>query len=324
MTNCSTKPWQLLADPFSWEGWRHEGAQRVFPPMGIKGIRRTLQWQTRIRFPPADKIDFLLIESAWELFRRRHDRYSVPIELANAYRKAGIPVIYWNKEDPICFDEFHQCALACDVILTTDSGSIAKYRDAGFKGVIEVLTFPVQPRIHKQYLPKDPERKLFFAGTYRDKYETRRETYRTLIRPSLDLGLEIFSRRGRWPDECENHIVGSHDYLTLLKAYSPYLMGLNMSSIKDSPTMFPRRVVEMIMGNVLVISDECQAVAELFPEIPRSGSAQRTRDLVEHFLQNDVERNAIIAAVQTRILKSSTYELQTQRLRELANRVRNH
>ncbi len=121
--------WELLADPFSWEGWRHEGALRVYPP---RGLLRTWNWKKRLKSPPVGEVEFLLIESAWEFFKRRNDRYTQPIELAKAYRSAGIPVVYWNKEDPICFEEFHPCALACDIILTTDRNAIPMYRKAGF------------------------------------------------------------------------------------------------------------------------------------------------------------------------------------------------
>lgn len=275
--------------------------------MPPKGIRNALKWRRLIKRGPDKSPAFLLVESAWENFKRRDDRYHVPIELVRAYRRHGIPTVFWNKEDPMHFEKFLPIALECDVVLTTDSASVSAYTESGCRGVIDCMLFAAQPELHRPYLAKDPSKKLFFAGTLRPHHEDRMNGFEALIRPSLEFDLEIFSRRGAWPEDCQQHVVGSLPYLELLREYSKYSIGLNMSSIKGSDTMFPRRVVEMPMADIFVISDECQAIRQLFPEIPECKSPEQTRDTIGHFLKCDSERLSITSALKERITQEHCY-----------------
>ncbi|HEV8632608.1 MAG TPA: glycosyltransferase [Thermoanaerobaculia bacterium] len=315
MVSPGRPPWFVLADEFSWQGWRHEGAQRIRPPRRLAHRRSWRRWLHR---PEAYQPELVLIESAWEGFRRLDDRFTLPVSLARALRAAGVPVIFWNKEDPLHFERFLPIAQASDIVLTSDAACIGRYREAGCRGPVEVLTFPVQPTIHRQYLPKDEAHPVFFAGTWRPHHSERQQGFRDLILPALDHGLHIFSRRGEWPLECRPRIVGSFPYLELLVRTSAYPIALSISSVKDSPTMFPRRVVEMVMANILVISDRCRAIGELFPEIPQSDGPARTHELIAHFRQRPGERQAIVDAVKARLFRESTYEKQYFRLRDLA------
>jgi spore maturation protein CgeB len=244
------------------------------------------------------------------------------VDLAQACRRRGIPSVYWNKEDPVHFDRFLPVALACDVILTSDSDCIDRYRAAGFGGIVAAMAFPAQPKLHRQYLDKEPEKTVFFAGTYRPHHPDRVRSYHNIIVPALDYGLHIFSRRGQWPEECAPHIVGSYDYLDLIRKYSAYGIGLNISSVQNSPTMFPRRVVEMPLANVFVISDQSRALSKLFPAIPQSESAEQTKALLAHFLHNEAERTAILEQLKESILRNHTYTCELARIRDMLGQLR--
>ena len=305
--------WLVIADDFSWQAWQHEGATRILPPRGFFSERK---WGRLVRHPPADA-EFLLVESVWEGFRPKDDRITHLAQIMDAFRRAGVPVVFRSKEDPPHFEKFVALAQHADVVLTTDSGCVSRYRDTGFRGIVEVLPFGVQPKIHRQYLPKNPAHRLFFAGTLRAKYPDRMEGYEAVIRPSLDFGLHIFSRKGSWPPEAAEHVVGSCPYLKLLRRYSSYAIGLNMSSVKHSPTMFPRRVVEMPLANVFVISDRCDAVARFFPEIPQSTNATRTKEMIQYFLSHETDRVATLAVIKDRLLAEFTCARQLQDIRDL-------
>lgn len=306
--------WQVLADEFSWQAWKREGAERVLPP---KGLRNTWRWKRLLANPPVAEVEFLLVESAWENFRRREDRFSVPIQLVQAYRQAGIPVIFWNKEDPLHFDRFLPLATACDIVLTTDADSVLRYREAHSQAIVDTMLFAAQPDLHRQYYEKEADKRIFFAGTLRSHHDDRMVGFNQLIRPAVDVGLHIFSRKGSWPEDCQACVVGSHPYLRLLREYSRYSIGLNISSIKDSPTMFPRRVVEMPMANIFVVSDRCRALEELFPEIPQSHSASQTRDILGHFLTHEAERAELLTALKTRIEQHHTCRHRVEQMRAM-------
>jgi len=306
--------WYVFADEFSWQAWRLEGAKRILPP---KGIVRTCMWKRLLRKPPVDDVEFLLVESAWAGLPKSRNRRQILLDLMRSFRRAGIPVVFRNKEDPVGFDKFIMLAAEADIVLTTDEGCIDRYRESGCRGIVDVLPFAAQPAIHRQYLQKDMEKRLFFAGTLRAKYQERMLGYEAVVRPALEFGLDIFSRKGNWPAECKGHVVGTFPYLRLLKKYSSYLIGLNMSSVKNSPTMFPRRVVEMPLANILVLSDECPAVAKLFPEVPRSDSPTRTRDIISHFLTHEREREDIVGQTKKRVLADYTCAAQLSKIREM-------
>lgn len=339
----SSRPWYLLADEFSWQGWRHEGASRILPPQTLHNLKpwrrafvrplmmsaelikmrlRNQRWRHLLNKPATEQPRYLLIESAWQNFSKPAELLSRPIELARAFRSAGIPVVFWNKEDPPHFEKFLPVALNCDIILTTDKNCVDRYRNAGFRGLVDTMCFPAQPQIHYQYLAKDAEKKLFFAGTLRPRYKERVQGFENLILPALEFGLHIFSRTGKWPDPCQPHIVGSYPYLELIEKYSAYTIGLNISSVKNSPTMFPRRIVEMPMANIFVISDNCSALTALFPEIPQSASPKRTKELLTYYLRCERERTEIIEELRKKIMEDYTYQKQQARISDMAQSLR--
>jgi hypothetical protein len=167
------------------------------------------------------------------------------------------------------------------------------------------MTFPVQPAIHKNYFPQT--KTVCFAGSWNKHHPTRLEGVQNLIDPLMSCGLNVFSRMGSWPKEYRSLIVGSYPYEELLRKYSAYRIGLSVSSVRESPTMFPRRVVEMTCAGLLVLSDRCQGVASLFPEIPQSTSPEQTRQIVDYYLNHEPERAELVATIRKKILAEHTY-----------------
>lgn len=308
--------WHVVCDPFSWCGWEPEGAVRIEGP-----DRDPEAWERQVRQPPESSL--LLVESVWEDFYQT-DKFFQLTRLIQSFRREGIPVLFWAKEDPPHFQEFLQLALLCDTIATTDEDSIPGYREAGFKGAVELMTFPAQPRIHRPYLPKDPAKKVFFAGAGRFSHPDRAAALQYLIRPALALGCtDIFARRNltidraAWPEDCQRYIVGELPYEDLLREYSRYALGLSVASAPYSPTMYPRRIVELPMADVLVISDNCRAVRRYFPEIPTVQYSRQATDAILYFLKNAEERKQRLEVLKKRILEKHTYAQAIARLRSL-------
>ncbi|MBN2295670.1 MAG: glycosyltransferase [Pirellulales bacterium] len=297
----------VIADTFSWSGWRHEATVRVLPVCDRKSKRKFQKVLASLdREPP----QFLLIETVWENWGRGHRRRKFKQQaviigrMIHEYRSRGIPVVFWSKEDPPHFQRFIRWAKQCDLILTTDVGCVPRYRDYGCSSV-HPMTFPAQPAIHKNYFPQT--KTVCFAGSWNKHHPTRLEGIHNLIDPLMNDGLDIFSRKGSWPEEYLSHIIGSYPYEELLRRYSAYIIGLSISSVRESPTMFPRRVVEMICAGLLVISDRCLGVASLFPEIPQSTSPQQTREIVDYYLTHEADRLELVSSVREKILAEHTY-----------------
>ncbi len=53
----------------------------------------------------------------------------------------------------------------------------------------------------------------------------------------------------------------------ILQAYKGYRYGLNMNSIKGSPTMFARRVFELMACNTVVLSNHSDGIVEQFGDL---------------------------------------------------------
>lgn len=295
----------VMADTFSWSGWRHEAAERIFPVCN-RASRREYQntLETLDREPPR----FLLIESIWEDWGRWGHKAKKQLasigQVVQDYRSRGVPVVFWSKEDPPHFERFLSWAQACDLVLTTDANCVPRYREQGCRAV-HPMTFAVQPAIHKNYFPQS--KTVCFAGSWNKHHPARLTGVRNLIDPLRSAGLDIFSRMGSWPAEYRDLIVGTYPYEELLRKYSAYRIGLSISSVRESPTMFPRRVVEMICAGLLVLSDECLGVASLYPEIPQSTSPEKTRQIVDYYLDHETDRAELVASIRAKILAAHTY-----------------
>ncbi len=307
----------VMADTFSWSGWRHEATERVLP---ICDRSSKLEYERILASLDREPPKFLLIETVWENWgrrRRKFDKQAVIIgRMIQGYRSRGIPVVFWSKEDPPHFKQYLRWAKECDLVLTTDVGCVPHYRDHGCNSV-HPMTFPVQPAIHKNYFPQT--KPVCFAGSWNKHHPTRLEGVCNLIDPLKDDGLDIFSRKGSWPKEYRSRIMGSYAYEELLRQYSAYRIGLSISSVRESPTMFPRRVVEMICAGLLVLSDRCLGVASLFPEVPQSTSPQRTREIVDYYLTHEADRVELVSSIRKKILAEHTYRHRVEYIEALLN-----
>ncbi len=295
----------VMADTFSWSGWRHEAVERVLPAHNRASKRQYDQVTASLATDPPR---FLLIESIWENWGRRlrksRKRALFIQKVVRHYQEHGIPVVFWSKEDPPHFNYFISWARECDLVLTTDADCIPRYQDHGCRSV-HPMTFPAQPAIHKGYFPAT--KAACFAGSWNTHHTTRLEGVHALIVPLMGESLDIFSRWGAWPKEYRERIVGTYPYDELLRKYTAYRIGLSISSVRESPTMFPRRVVEMTCAGMLVLSDRCRGVATLFPDIPQSTSPDKTLEIVDYYLRHESERVDLVDSVRRDILAKHTY-----------------
>ena len=231
------------------------------------------------------KIDMVLVESAWhgnsDSWLYRVASYEKPPgnELGDVIgwaKKFNIPTIFWNKEDPPNFDRFIDRATEFDFIFTTDENCIERYRKrVGSSTRVNALPFAAQPSIHNPLLEQPRMSATSFAGTYyADDFEPRRRAMDVLLRAGARYGLDIFDRmhdiagadkkRFEFPTDLRQHIRGSLAYDAMLKAYRHYRVGLNVNSVSDSPTMFSRRVFELLACGTPVVSTRSSGIDKIF------------------------------------------------------------
>ncbi|MHA7133489.1 glycosyltransferase family protein [Oerskovia turbata] len=266
----------MILDDFSRLALAFEWDQVLLEPASW---RRTLQ---------EDPVDLLFVESAWNGNRGAWQYHltgpSAPRaelrDLVSYCREHGIPTVFWNKEDPVHFEDFLDTAALFDRVCTTDVDRVPDYVDRLGHDRVSVLPFAAQPAIHNPVRRhgRGPRRDVAFAGMYfAHKYPERREQMDLLLGGAIDAsarmttGLEIFSRfRGRdekyqFPAPLAGRVVGSLDYERMLTAYREYKVFLNVSSVVGSPSMCARRVFEITACGTPVVTTRSRAIGEFFP-----------------------------------------------------------
>lgn len=227
-------------------------------------------------------VDALFIESAWQgndgawtgIIGYYDDETHAPIaELIAHCRQHGIPVMFWNKEDPVHYNRFKRTASLCDYVFTTDARTIVDYKSLPDNQIKTVASAPfaAQPLLHNP-LPSTREQDecIAYGGTYYgDKYATRKQGLDFLFYESAPFGLAIYERVHndpnspyRLPDRFRRYARQSLSYPDMCQAYKAHPIHLNGNSVVDSPSMFSRRVVEITASGSTVLSSAGRGVDE--------------------------------------------------------------
>lgn len=258
-----------ILDTFSEHCFRYEAE---LLPLSREGWRSELT-----DFKPA----LLLAESAWRgnqgqwsyLMSSYTKREQNPLrDLLRWCRDQGLPTVFWNKEDPANFDVFIDVAKDFDYVFTTDADCIPRYKKLVGHDRVFALPFAAEPAIHNPMHRPRRQRQVCFAGSWRaDKYPERVRDSEILLKPAVEFGLDIFDRfhgtkdaeKFAFPREFAGSVQGSLDYDRMLSAYRAYKVFLNVNSVKESPTMFSRRVFELMACGTPVLSSESVGVRAL-------------------------------------------------------------
>lgn len=262
-------------------------SEQCFAPECDLVTFRPDNWEAVLtRQPP----HLLLVESAWQgnggAWQYQVGRYAYaesvglpPLTALVAWcRERGIPTVFWNKEDPVHFDKFAQAAQLFDVVLTTDADCVERYRALSNlrAATVEPLLFAAQPRLHNPVtLRTEREAVPAFGGTYyRNRHVERRAQLELLLDAARPAGLVIYDRTfGQesdsvgFPERFVPHIRGGLPYDQMVDAYKRYRVFLNANSVFASPTMFSRRVFELLACGTPVVSTPSVGMERLFGDI---------------------------------------------------------
>jgi ubiquinone/menaquinone biosynthesis C-methylase UbiE len=283
----------------------------------------------------------LLVESAWQgnggAWQYQVGTYTYSESVGLPYlsalawcRERGIPTVFWNKEDPVHFDKFKQAAQLVDIVLTTDADCIERYRALPKlrASVVDALQFAAQPRLHNP-IAVDGERGAVpaFGGTYyRNRHPERRAQLEALLDAATGSGLVIFDRtHGQesdsvgFPERFAPHIRGGLPYDEMVAAYKRYRVFLNANSVLSSPTMFSRRVFELLACGTPVVSMPSAGMERLFGDIVDAvDNTEDARSAIERLLSDDALWHARSSAGIRRVHGQHTYAHRLARVAALA------
>lgn len=249
--------------------------------LDISEIKTTLNFLNKLERNKS----ILLVESAWQGYKNRW-KYKIAsypdypsrtnqklVQLVERAKNKGIPTVFWNKEDSVHFDRFIDSAKHFDYILTVDENCIPRYQSILGKNVkVSVLPFAIQPKIHHPtWLP--PIRKNgLFVGSYGTHIHDARRAWQdmafqavspyglTVIDRNFDRKSEVY-RYPSLPKLTVKPAVPYHKTGGLIRQY-PYC--LNVNTITDSPSMFSRRLIEIMACGRLAVSNPSLSIQTRF------------------------------------------------------------
>lgn len=229
-----------------------------------------------------EKVDFVLVESAWHGNGGKWNRMIADMpgddgqtlrQLTDYCRRNGVKTAFWNKEDPVNYEHFIDAARLFDYVFTTDAGIVQTYKeDCGHENVFD-LPFAANPAIHNPIGRRGARvGEVAFAGSWMaHKHPDRMMDMIRVLKPATNHDLCIFDRNYdkavnnnyRFPLPYRNFIAGSLPFELMGRAYRMFDIFLNVNSVQKSPTMFSRRVFELLASGTAIVSGYSEGIDHL-------------------------------------------------------------
>jgi spore maturation protein CgeB len=312
-----------IFDEFTTQCFAHECQLISFTPDNWKEVMISSQ------------PDVLMVESAWrgnngawtkKVQQQNDDSIKELKQLIAWCNENRVPTVFWNKEDPVHFNHFIETAKLFDFVFTTDLNMVPVYKEICGHNQVDCLQFAAQPAIHNPITVGDRDAGVCFAGSYYAKHHERTEDMLRIFQAAIPYGLTIFDRNyekvkigglpyNRFPEHLEPYVQGSLNYYEIDRAYKGYQAVMNINTVKDSPTMFARRVFEALASGTPVISNYSEGVEKMFGDIVYTIRSEEELDEAFQSLFNrkDTYRRRVVEGIR-RVLKDHTYFIRLQQI----------
>lgn len=272
----------LIADQFTYDSYKYEFNAITINPD---------DWEEKFK---TEKPDIFLCESAWDghnfeglygpwrekIYQKLNEKENRTIlfEILEYCRKNSIPTVFWNKEDPPHYKDhrlsYADTASRFDYIFTTSANCIKHYKKDFNHPHVYSLMFAGQPRLFNPLnMSGETIEDVVFAGSYyEDKPERARlmdDIFDRLIAEGVNLRIydrQHFKNWGNYPERFQAYTLPPIDYKDTADIYKKMKWGLNFNIVTDSETMFARRVFELALSNVYIITNYSLGVCKIFDD----------------------------------------------------------
>lgn len=306
-----------------------------------------LSWKTEFELFPVSRKNYknqikesrskaLFLESCWKgnggawefAFTSPGLRHANAQALCNAIDIAkgrSLPVVFWNKEDPMHYDRFLPIAKRCDIIFTTDANKVEEYKRDVPDAKVDVLPFAANPGLCNPAgrFKRKPETICFAGSYYSEGHESRKEQMDSLLPTIIKFQGVIYDRMSKlendryaYPDQYAPYIRDSVPFAEIVNVYKSFKLFLNVNTITDSPTMMSRRVYELLACGTPVISTPSRAIEEQFGKIVQiARDADEANRIAERLLGDEWEWLRLSHLGYREVLQKHTYALRAEQIK---------
>lgn len=228
-----------------------------------------------------------------------------------------IPTVFWNKEDPSHYEDkihnFIDTALKFDHIFTTDVDCVQRYQEEYGHPSVRALPFAVQPRLFNPIETGKRSSDVTFAGGWYANHLQRSEDMTKIFRSVVESGrgLKIYDRFAGSGDESHDFPSEFQEYLnppvpneSVSEVYKESEISLTINTETKSPSMFARRIFELMACNTFVVSNYSLGVEEFFGK--NVLYLDKDRDALQRLSQDELLRTRQVNLEN--VLKNHTYE----------------
>lgn len=230
----------------------------------------------------------------------------------------NLPIVFWNKEDPMHYDKFLPISSKCDVIFTTDSNKVKDYQRDIPNAKVETLMFAANINIcNPANRFRHEAENICFAGSYYGVgHDDRKKQMDALLPTIIKFKGAIYDRmsqtgneRYAYPRQYRKFIRPAVPFKEIVDAYKQFKIFLNVNTITDSPTMMSRRVYELLACGTPVISTPSLAIDEQFKGIVQvAKNAKEANKIAKRLLENEWEWLRLSHLGYREVMLKHTYE----------------
>ena len=286
-------------------------------------------WQVELEsFQP----EMLFIESAWrgkdKLWGSKVGHKSRELQgIVSWCRERSIPTVFWNKEDPVHFQTFLNSAKLFDYVFTSDFDCIHRYKATLGHDRVYFLPFACQPAIHNPIEVYQRKDAISFAGAYYVRYPERTRDLDSFLQVLPEFRpVEIYDRNYgkddpnyQFPEVYQAHIVGTLPFDKIDMAYKGYQYAINLNSIKQSQSMFARRVFELLASNTIALSNYSRGLRLMFGDLViTTDNGNQLVQLLRSVADDPETAGKLKLAALRKVLREHTYQ---QRLNYVLTKV---
>ncbi|MBB3015426.1 glycosyltransferase [Cupriavidus alkaliphilus] len=175
------------------------------------------------------------------------------------------------------FDRFIESARLFDHVFTVDSNAISRYKAVmGRDASVHPLMFAIQPKTHGFTGFNFKYRRANFVGSYSSNNHPKRRRWQDCLFEaacSSGLGLTVIDRNSsrkaehyRYPFLHGLEVLDAVPHADTARIYRDFLVSLNVNTVDDSPTMFSRRLVEILGCGGIAVTNPTPSVNAMFGE----------------------------------------------------------